>query len=213
MATKTISPTIEAPVEGIFDADQNYGGDAGATYGSARVAYVGGSKTFLFRSLANFDVSAVAADTINSASLWLHHYVATNTPTAHISRNTRPSTWVEAQVTWNDYSTGNAWTAGGGDVDDVTPTEVTFSLAGSTGWQEVTGLKGHVDDAIASRGNIVALNLHLAEQDPGFDDGHFWRGGRYLSLAWYLRIDYTPASPAGIPFERPSRATRALLRR
>ncbi len=187
MTTRTFISTIEVPIEGIFDDTQNY---SGATYGSARAAYVGGTKTFLFRSLVNFDVSAIAAYSINSASLWLYHYVVTNTPTAHISRNTRPSTWVEGEVTWLEFSSGNAWTAGGGDVDDTTPTEVTFSLAGSIGWQEITGLKDHVDDAIASRGNIVALNLHLADQDPGFDDGHYWRGRRYGSLIWYLKVDY-----------------------
>ncbi len=210
MATKTIAPTIDAVIEGIAFPDSNFGA---ANYAGARAIYIGADKTFLYHSLGNFDVSALAADTINSASLWMYHYTVSGTPSTYISRNTRPSTWVVGEVTWNSFSTGNAWTAGGGDVDDVTPTVVTFSLAAGTGWQEVTGLAGHVTDAIASRSNIVALNIRMVADDPGTPAGHFWHATEYLSLAWYLRIDYTPASPAGIPFERPSRATRALLRR
>ena len=213
MATKTISPTKDAFMEGIVGPDTNYGGNALC---SAQVVYAAGDKAFIYRTVVNFDVSAVAADTINAVSLWMYHETM-NGSAGHVSRNKRYSTWVENQVTWNDFSTGNAWDTGGGDgagdIDDVTPTEVTFTFASSSGWQEVTGLKGHVDDAISLRSNIVALNVHLADQDPGATAGNNWHGKDYPGNAHYLAIDYTPASPAGIPFIRPSNATRALLRR
>lgn len=210
MSTITIHATIDSYMEGIVGPHVNFGSTVGT---AARVVYAGGDKAFLARAIGNFSVSPVAADTINSASLWLYHYTLSGTPSTYISRCTRPADWVEDEVTWDDYSAGNAWTAGGGDVDDTTPTKVTFSLAAGSGWQEVTGLKAHVDDAIASRGNIVSLIVRLAGEDPGSSAGHIWRTKDFGSFTWYLTIDYTPAFPAGIPFERPSRASRAILRR
>lgn len=211
MATITVIPQFDSMMEGISAPDTNYGS---TPFTGARAVYAGENKTFLYHAIGNFVVGAVAGDTINSASLWL--YITGDpdgTPLCNIERCTRPRDWIEDEVTWNDYSTGNAWTGAGGDVDATTPAAVQFNLAASTGWQEVTGLKGHVDDAIASRFSDVSLILSLEDEDPGANAGHLWRTKDYLSLVWYLAIDYTPASPAGIPFERPSRAVRALLRR
>lgn len=213
MATFTTSATIDALIEGVASPTLNFGNEVVVI---VQVAYSGEDKTIRMRGLGNFDVSPIAADTINSASLWLYHSVVVRNngnPNIFVQRCTRPSTWVEDEVTWEEYSSGNAWTAEGGDVDAVTPTKVDVVLPGSTGWQEITGLEGHVTDAIANRGNIVSLLLNLEDEDPGAGVGNHWNSKENGSNTWYLSVDYTPASPAGIPFERPSRQQRALLRR
>lgn len=225
MSTITIGPTIDSYMEMVLTPDNNFGSDALLF---AKVAYIGENKSLLINSLGNFDVSAVAADNINSASLWLYTFDSGDAASVTISRvkahpdvgGGTPPDWVEDEVTWNSYSAGNAWDTAGGDTDEVNPTKVTFTIQATEGWQEIVGLAGHVTDAIADRANIVALELSLVNSDPDSNAGNGWysremMGTEFIppALAWYLRIDYTPASPAGIPFIRPSIAQRALLRR
>lgn len=77
------------------------------------------------RSLIKFDLSSIPSGaTISSAvlSLWTKTDYATDNSTFKVHRVKR--NWVEAQATWNIYSTGNNWgTAGADHADDFDSTE------------------------------------------------------------------------------------------
>ena len=88
-------------------------------YGAATIIAVGETNTDVntFRSLLKFDLSSIpVGSTINSATLSVKTVTdaSTNERTYRVYRVLR--VWVEAQTTWNIYSTGNNWgTAGCGN--------------------------------------------------------------------------------------------------
>lgn len=192
------------------DANHN-----GSNLGVA-VVYIGGEKTFHTRTLLRFIVAALAADTINSASLWLYQTTTYDSNGVGATVARCGETWGESAATWNDRATGTAWAVAGGSPDTGTPPEVAFSAGlGATGWKEITGLGAHVVDGIDNRANAVRLNLMLDDEDPGSSEGALYHDKENVggTLHPQLVVNYTLASPAGIPFERPSRQQRALLRR
>ncbi|MDV2502681.1 MAG: DNRLRE domain-containing protein [bacterium] len=73
------------------------------------------------RVLIEFDVSSIpSSDTVTSATLSLYEYDAADTASvsswaAGLRRVLVD--WAEAQATWDDYSTSNAWTTGGAGSD------------------------------------------------------------------------------------------------
>ena len=205
--TVKIIASADSYIEGVVGPTSNFGSEVGTL---ARVVDSAGDKSFWARAIGNFNLAAYAGHTITSASLHFYHYNRDGAASAYIARCTRPATWVEDEVTWERASDAQAWTDDGGDFDDGTPTKVTFSLAGSTGWQEVTGLKGHVDDAIANRSNVLAIIVRLADEDPETTTGHIWRALDYGSLEWYIELNVsyveavaaTATALAGVPVVR-----------
>lgn len=95
--------------------------DTGATtnYSTETQMYVGeyNGGAQIGRSLVKFDLSSLSGKTISSATLRLTDLgsdFASNTRTMHVYRLLR--NWVEAEATWNVYSSGNNWgTAGAGN--------------------------------------------------------------------------------------------------
>ncbi len=105
-----------------------------------------------------FDISAIPAGaTITDA--YLDGYVDTAGGAAYACTCHRitQTAVVEAEVTWDDYSSGNAWTAGGGDYS--TPT-VAFNMPTATGDQTIiNGMVAFCQDALDSRSGIVRMIL------------------------------------------------------
>lgn len=115
-----------APTNNAGTATQNVVGDSNA---SASIA---------LRSVIKFDVSAVPAGaTVTAVTLSQYEYEAGRSGAApaswavelrRILRN-----WVEAQVTWNIFSTGNNWGAAGcsNDTDRVAAPSASLTMDGT----------------------------------------------------------------------------------
>jgi hypothetical protein len=90
-----------------------------------------------FRSLIAFDISSISAgSTINTTTCSLYEFLvnAGNVAVGDGNFHRVLQNWVEAEATWNIYSTGNNWaTAGcGGDgTDRVATASATVSLDGT----------------------------------------------------------------------------------
>ncbi len=195
MATLTVQADIDASMEQA-QPDHNYGFQEGVGH---RLQYAGEAKVSWRRAIGNFDVSALAGATINSAKLVREVSNIVNPGVeAKLSRCTRPSTWTEGGVTWNKWDGTTDWTTAGGDFDDPGPPgAITYTEPSSTGEHEILGLKAFVEDALDNRGGIVSIITRLWDEDPEVHTEYSWRSKEYGSNIWRLVVDYTPAGPAG----------------
>jgi hypothetical protein len=134
------------------------------TYGQHKIIYSGqiNSGSNVRETLLRFDLSKLPADAnITSASLTLTLSAdySLNTRTYRVYRVRQP--WIESQVTWNNYDSGNLWqTAGAGGVNDREATDI-----GST---------SIADDAAVD--SAVTWTLE-AEKVQDWIDGDFANGG------------------------------------
>ena len=190
--------TVDATIDSFMSETEADGNNGDQDFMVHDVVYSGEMKLQWRRSIVNFDVSALAGATINSAKLTRHIWSITNGgQSARLSRCTRPADWTEGGVTWNKYDGANSWTNGGGDVDDTgPPAKVDYTEPTATGDHDVTGLEAFVTDALDNRANIVPLITRLVDEDPGVTTQYAWRSIEYGSDIWRLVIDYTP-SPGG----------------
>lgn len=189
--------TVEADRDSYMDLvgpTVNYGGNSAIQLGKQ---FIGESKSRLDRAIGNFNVDELAGAIINSAKLVREIVTVTNGGVdATLSRCTRPADWVELEVTWDDYRSGNAWTGGGGDFDDTGPPAViTYTEASATGIHEITGLEDFVEDALDNRGGLVSIILQLADEDPDETTRFQWWSKDKGSDIWRLVIDYTLPDP------------------
>ena len=132
-------------------------------YGSATSMYVGwNTSNNVYFSTCKFDLSSLSAGSmVAAASLVLT--AASNRATQHdfyIAQCLRD--WVQSEMTWNSYSTGNAWgTAGGGSGVDYSATPVWYGhLTGiTTGLQvafDVTNLvRDWVENGVPNYGFFI----------------------------------------------------------
>jgi len=189
VATLTLNPTIDARINGILTTS-NYGSQSLLTHG---VNYSGGNKTETWRSLLNFNVSALAGATINSAKLRRYITDVVGDPfDVKIARCTRPQDWVEGAVTWERYADGQNWTTQGGDFSDTTPAAVTYSEPSTEdAYVETTGLEAFVEDALQFRNGIVSLLLRNANEAPGTTKVSVYRSSEATNKP-ELVVDYTP---------------------
>ncbi len=158
-----------------------------------RVNYLDEEKSAWFRSLLNFDCSSLAGKQLLSAHLLLYADSTVGVPfTLNFSRNVQPSAWEEYQATWNAYATGFPWLVGGGDFDDLVPPVLPFSPAAGPGWKVVPGLLPHVQDALANRSGLVALNLRLVDEAPGATTGSVFYSHDAPSNHPELVVEYAP---------------------
>lgn len=158
--------------------------------------YVGDVKSGAIRALVNFDLSAIAASTVNTALLrrTIRGIGGAGGTNGRLSRCTRPADWVEAEATWRNYRAGNAWTTAGGDFDDAgPPAAVTYTEPIATGLHTITGLAALAQDALDNRGNLLSLITRILT-DTGVDNWYEWDPSEDVA-PWEVEIDYTP--PAG----------------
>ena len=152
---------------------------------SAIVSMLGGEKSNYTRGLMNFDVSGYPGSAdgsdIVSAKIVLELLNRFDTgEQLNFDRikghpDTDPADWVEAEVIWEEYSSGNAWTAFGGDLDATD--RVTFLVPATAGTYDVTGFKDMVVDALANadRGDLLSVNVRLDDEaDAGNTRGFAW---------------------------------------
>jgi len=186
-------------------------------YAAANIGlvYVGGSKTGLRRALMTFDVFGAAAegralranDVIESAELVFEilTILGTSGMACQAERVTRAD-WDAATATWNSYKTGNAWTAGGGDVG-TPPSALTYNGPTALGPFEIAGAAGFVTDAIANRGGLVNLRHMLVNESLGVTAE--WSPDNGVgSTRLRLRVTYASVEPAPLaePVESPASA-------
>jgi hypothetical protein len=143
------------------------------------VVYLGAPKLQARRVFQRFDVFGPAmsgrpltpADTITDAQLLRRIFgvVGVDAFPCTLERISRAN-WDYLTASWNNYQTGNAWTAGGGDV--ATPPAAlayTAPAAADVGSDHaITGLADWVTDAIANRGGILHLRHKRGNEVPGF---------------------------------------------
>jgi len=123
VTTLTLQPDATDGIDTFIDSglpDTNYATGVTCQVGERSAA------ANIYRQLIKFDLSALPADAIiSSAVLSLYATLdrSTNARTFRVYRLKRA--WVEAEATWNIYSTGNNWsTAGGFHADDCEQVEI-----------------------------------------------------------------------------------------
>ena len=133
--------------------------------------------------------------TVNSAKIWLYIYANDQTGSEGAAAKLLRRNWVTTEVTWNEWSNGNAWTTGGGTdtTDDIygSSGDITIVGAGQTGWVSWT-----VTDDIQDWLDGTYPNLYGWLIIGGGIGGLGWeaRSSNYLantSLRPYLSINWT----------------------
>lgn len=138
--------------------------------------------------------------TVNDAKVSLRLTDELNLITQTISMYRLLRNWVEGEVTWDDYSTSNAWqTAGGTGANDRSGTvSATASIGSGPALQyyDFTGTQIDTDVENMINGSVSNYGWHDERTDGG-------AGGYYLTWATsegtdgqrpYLTVDYTASA-------------------
>lgn len=156
MATVTLNPTADAPIRS-NSPTSNFGND------NLVVGELNDQTGYVRRSLLRFDIPLVSNAIVQSATLRLYQ----NTDYSSNARDFRVyrllRAWVENQVTWNVYSTGNSWqTAGGFGANDCEQTAIgtrTMSASEATGYKEwaldTAAIQGMMRGTFTNNGFLV----------------------------------------------------------
>ncbi|MEM3126744.1 MAG: DNRLRE domain-containing protein, partial [Candidatus Woesearchaeota archaeon] len=91
----------------------------------------------IHRGIIRFNISSLPTGIrVDNAALRLFFFsipggdnVGLRTFGVHRIQQNPPRDWIETQVTWNEYTTGNVWTSPGGDFNSVSTFNVTFGSA------------------------------------------------------------------------------------
>lgn len=173
---------------------------------------LGGSKVFLDRTLLSFNVTLAPyqgrpltpADTIVAAQLdaWVQGMAGAGGFACHVERNARDD-WRDDQATWNEYKTGSAWTAGGGDVDAV-PAALAYTSPVTINAYTISGLAPFVVDALLYHAGIVQLRCKADDENAGHEYDLVANPGD--SNRPRLIVAYTSDEVAETPIARPARS-------
>lgn len=149
----------------------------------------------VYRSLIKFDLSSIPASATGSnatLSLWLYGNSASNARDVRVYRQKRA--WVETQATWNNYSTGNAWsTAGGFHTNDCEQTDIgslNLAAAESVGEKQwsltAASMQAMWDGSWTNNGFLLKADTENA-------DAHYYRASNYAtgSNRPKMQITYT----------------------
>ena len=135
--------------------------------------------------------------TVNTATLSL--YMSDSSGTGHVVSLYRLlRNWVEAQATWNIFSTANNWqTAGGLGANDRSGTLSTSATVNTpNGYKSWTGTQLNTDTADFINGTVSNYGWHLERTDGANDLG--WRVFRPSdhtdTQRPYLTVDHSPAA-------------------
>ena len=183
-----ITVSKDSYMAGHSSLDQN-------NYGSNSSCLIGNNSAVdnPLRTIMHFDLTTAIASgsTITSASL--SFYVGGSGVTSAIAAKVYrviQTAWVENQVSWLVYSTGNAWgTIGcaldGTDYSTTTPTPVDWNFQVGGGWNTITGMAAFVQDAVTSRSRQCHLLLRVA------DDSFATIGSNYSNVRSLQYADST----------------------
>jgi hypothetical protein len=137
--------------------------------GAATTIRVQATAAAKIRSLLTFDLSSLGAITVASnVTLDLFHVAMSGSNfLAGLSRITQA--WIEAEVTWNIYSTGNNWATAGGDFTATGQVTGITIPAGSSADLRISGslLRDLVQDAIDNQSGILDIIIHATEDVTG----------------------------------------------
>ena len=174
------------------------------------VAYLGGSKSFVRRSLGSFNVFGAASpgrplassDTVTAAELVLQtaSLIGPSGWPASIERITRAD-WDYGSSDWTHYKTGALWTVAGGDV--ATPPSPVGLLSPAGGEQVIAGMLAFVTDAIANRGGRVIIRIKADDEAPSQSQWCAYDASLSSPTRPRLRVTYTAADPTPIAHPTP----------
>lgn len=150
------------------------------------------------RTLIKFDLSSLPSDAvISSATLSLYALtdLSSNARTVRVYRVKRA--WVESQVTWNIWSTGNNWsTAGGFHADDCEQTDI-----GSRAFTATETLNQFKDFSLTptTKADLDLGNGYLIKSDTETNDMYTFASSDNATAANRpkLVIEYTAGDDAG----------------
>lgn len=113
-------------------------------------------------ALVSFDVSALAGKTVTAAVLRLTLFSIDGIGNTHWCYKLLHTDWVEDEVTWDEKSSGVAWTSGDFSASDLTVTDGDSAIVPSSGAVE-WDIAALVQDAID---NTISLNLVIVGISP-----------------------------------------------
>lgn len=173
---------------------------ATTNYGTDQYLFVGddNSAAGVYRGLIKFDLSSIPVYAIiMSATLTLTHAGATDkTSNARTMRAFRTKrAWVEAEATWNKYTTLASWsTAGGFHADDCEQTDVGSVSVPDTQVDGVTfaitltnaSVQAMVDGTFTNNGWLIKVDTEV-------DDRHTFASATYATAGYrpILVIEYS----------------------
>jgi len=161
MAEQSFNADIDSYLSNL-NTTTNFGSSA-----NLFIRFISGKDSEVRRSIIRFDISSLPAGvTITSGIVTIDINSGDNAKDAFLRRITQAA-WVEDQVTWNEYSTGNSWTTAGGDF--TTTDEVSWTTPTATGPFDITGvgLSGIIRDAIDNQGDLVHVLLMRSNEAGG----------------------------------------------
>ncbi len=137
-------------------------GSTGSNYGSAssiRVGRSGGAG--VHRGIIKFNLSSIPSGVrIDNANLSLYMFnnvdgAGARTHGAHKVQQSPARNWVELQVTWNVYSTGNSWTTTGGDFAANELANTSVNAVGFYYWNVTADVQNFTDNQAQNFGWII----------------------------------------------------------
>lgn len=133
-------------------------------FGATSPLSITGFGGFPDRTLLEFDVSSIPASaTIDSAELKMRgDPIASGIFGIAVDRVTKA--WVEAEVTWGEYSSGNAWGLPGGDYDATDEVTASWDRATTPDTIDITAL---VQDALDNRAGTLSLIVRATDSNFG----------------------------------------------
>lgn len=202
----TIDPTLTAQPDAAAGLDTQIDQESPDTPKSDNAFMMIGNQWYSgdlkYRGLLKFDVSSIPADaTCDDATLSLWHFDinGSNTSDTKVYRQLRA--WVEAQATWNIYSTGNSWaTAGGFGATDCEQTEIGSRSMSSS---ETNGEKQWSLSASAVQdwwdGGLTNNGI-LMKAAESTSDAHSYRSSDYATAGERpkLVVNYTEAGGGAV---------------
>ncbi len=138
---------------------QIYQASANSNYGSITTMIVGkwNAAGRAYRSLIKFNLSSIPSGVrIDKANLTFY-VTATDAGarTHNVYKIYDNRTWVELQATWNNYTTGNAWTTAGGDYNATLSTSTGVSITGYYSFNVTNDVQIFADNQSKNQGWII----------------------------------------------------------
>lgn len=192
-----IDPTLELQPDETAGKDARYYENQPDTnYGGTDILAYEGGGTDLWRSIIAFDISSIpAGSTIDLATFSLYKYgefLGSEGKLTHVRRCTRTN-WVETEITWNSYSSGNPWTTPGGD---FTETDMVSSAIPANGNWQNWAITAQAQYGLDSASGLVSMIIRGDTVDLGHP--RYWASDHSdPSLRPKFVVDYTEAAVGG----------------
>lgn len=166
-------------ITGVEDSGMKSGGDSANNYSSATTYEISKYSASGHSHLPiKFPTSSIPSTaTVTSVTLGIYSS-STSAGSRTLEIHGILRTWVNAQVTWDSYSTGNSWTTGGalGSGTDIASTATTTGVTMPSGgsWLTHTATSGDILDDVQDwiDGTTTNNGWHM-QRDDGADDSQY----------------------------------------